>query len=115
MCQGHFDASSSSERIKPSLHSSDDATVSFYSFHGYKITRHRPRGIPRKDRNPGAVFSYVDAVYATCKETRRFVTGYIFILAGGPVSWNSGEQPSVALSTTEAEYMAPASAVQELV
>jgi len=30
----------------------------------------------------------------------------IFIVAGGPVSWESKRQDTVALSTAEAEYMA---------
>ena len=58
--------------------------------------------------------AYVDTDFASCKETRRSVTGFVFMLACGPVSWNSRKQPSVALSTTEAQYMA-AAAVQEIV
>ena len=57
----------------------------------------------------------MDADFASCKETRRSVTGYVFMLAGGPVSWNSRKQSSVALSTTKAECMVAAAAVQELV
>ena len=49
---------------------------------------------------PSTIAAYVDADYASCKETRRSVTGYVFMLAGVPVSWNSRKQPSVALSTT---------------
>ena len=57
----------------------------------------------------------MDADYVACKEIRRYVTSYIFILAEGSVPWNYRKKPSVALSTTEAEYMAGASTKQELV
>ena len=32
--------------------------------------------------------------------------GYLFCLAGGAVSWPAKKQPTVALSSTESEYMA---------
>ena len=42
------------------------------------------------------------------------MTGYVFKLAGGPISWRSKLQPTVALSSTEAEYRAITEAGQEL-
>ena len=48
---------------------------------------------------------YVDSDFAGCKDTRRSTEGNIFIVAGGPVSWESKRQETVALSTVEAEYM----------
>jgi len=48
----------------------------------------------------------VDSDFAGCKDTRRSTEGMIFIVAGGPVSWESKRQDTVALSTAEAEYMA---------
>ncbi|KAL4292152.1 hypothetical protein GQ457_14G024210 [Hibiscus cannabinus] len=39
-------------------------------------------------------------------DDRRSTTGYVFTLGGGPICWKSTVQPIVALSTTEAEYMA---------
>lgn len=49
---------------------------------------------------------YVDADYGGDLDTRRSTSGYIYMMAGGPVSWSSKHQQTVAFSTTEAEYMA---------
>src|SRR5277367_2799972 len=47
------------------------------------------------------------------EEGRESVSGFIFTLAGGAVSWSSKKQSSVALSTTESEYMAILHALKE--
>lgn len=46
---------------------------------------------------------------------RKSHTGYCFILASGTVVWETKKQQSVALSSTEAEYMAMSSASKEAV
>ena len=56
---------------------------------------------------------YVDASHASDVDTRRSITGYIFFISGGPVSWQIRMQNSVALSSMEAEYMAASAATQE--
>ena len=58
---------------------------------------------------------YCDADWAGDVDTRRSTTAYIFMIAGGAVSWASKLQTTVALSSTEAEYMAACAAVQEAV
>ena len=60
-----------------------------------------------------AVEGYCDADYAGDLDTRRSTTGFVFILSGGAITWSSKLQPTVAASTTEAEYMASAQAVKE--
>ncbi len=47
-------------------------------------------------------------------ESRRSRTGFVAMMCGGPVVWGSKLQSTVALSTTEAEYMAISAAVQEV-
>jgi len=56
---------------------------------------------------------YADASYGTVPHSRRSITGYVFMVANGAVSWKTKVQPTVALSTAEAEYMAACAAVQE--
>jgi hypothetical protein len=66
----------------------------------YKITYGGDRF---KDLKP---IGWVDADYGGDIDSRRLCAGYVFIQAGGPTAWSAQYQPTVALSTTEAEYMA---------
>ena len=61
------------------------------------------------------VVGYCDADYAGDIDTRKSTTGYTFLLYGGAISWNSKKQPTIALSTTEAEYMAATHAAKEAI
>ena len=56
---------------------------------------------------------YSDADWATCPEDRVSITGYCWFYHGGVISHVSKKQSTQALSSTEAEYMAIASALQE--
>ncbi|XP_048605485.1 secreted RxLR effector protein 161-like [Brassica napus] len=59
------------------------------------------------------VQGFCDADYATDLDRRRSVTEYVFQDGGNTISWRSGLQHIVALSTTESEYMALAEAFKE--
>lgn len=48
-------------------------------------------------------------------DKRRSLTGYVFTLSGSVISWKATLQSVVALSTTEAEYMAITEAVKEAI
>ena len=56
---------------------------------------------------------FSDADWAGDLDNRKSTSGYLFQISGGPVSWRSKKQSSVALSTAEAEYVALASSAQE--
>jgi uncharacterized protein (DUF2132 family) len=60
---------------------------------------------------------YSDADFAgtVVKEGRKSTSGYIFFLAGGPVSWSCKRQSVVATSSTEAEYIAQYNAAREAI
>jgi len=58
---------------------------------------------------------YVDSDLAGDIDTRRSTTGYVFTVGGTAVSWISRLQKVVALSTTEAEYVAATEASKEMI
>jgi hypothetical protein len=58
---------------------------------------------------------YVDADWASDVNDCKSTSGFVFMLAGGAVCWSSKKQASVALSSTEAEYIAAAHATKEVV
>ena len=57
---------------------------------------------------------YTDADMARDLDSRKSTSGYMMTFAGGAVSWQSRLQKCVALSTTEAEYIAVVEASKEL-
>jgi hypothetical protein len=59
--------------------------------------------------------AFVDADYGGCRDTRRLTSGYVFLMAGAPVTWSSKRQTTIALSTVEAEYIAMSRCAQQMV
>ncbi|XP_057980167.1 secreted RxLR effector protein 161-like [Malania oleifera] len=52
------------------------------------------------------VFGYSDSDFAGCVDSRKSTYGYLFLLAGGAISWKSAKQTIIAASTMEAEFVA---------
>lgn len=57
---------------------------------------------------------YVDADWGSDPENRKSTTGYVIKYQGSPISWKSKKQQTVALLSTEAEYMAITEVVKEV-
>ena len=60
-------------------------------------------------------FIYSDSDFAGDNSDRKSTSGYCFSLGSGVISWKSVKQSCVALSTTEAEYVALSAAAQEAI
>jgi hypothetical protein len=58
---------------------------------------------------------YCDADWARDANECRSTTGYVFYVGIGVISWNCRRQPTIALSTTEAEYMASSQSTKEAI
>lgn len=72
------------------------------------------RGVKPADAQP-PLMAYCDSDWAQDIDTRRSVTGYVFLLCGAAISWQSKRQHTVTLSSVEAEYQATVQAAKEVV
>jgi hypothetical protein len=61
------------------------------------------------------IIGYSDADFAGDTNDRSSTSGSIFFFRGGPVAWSSKKQSCIALSTTEAEYVAACEATKTAV
>ena len=66
------------------------------------------------DKNNIIITEYCDADWTSCLKYRKLTSQFIFNLGSSCISCASRKQQTVALSTVEAEYMAAACAIQEL-
>ena len=60
------------------------------------------------------IIGYADSNYANDKDTCQSVTGYVICVNHPIVSWKSKMKPAVALSSTEAEYVALSMCLSEM-
>jgi len=69
----------------------------------------------RYKRSGQDLVGYADADWAANIDDRRSFTGFAFKFASAAISWESRKQRTVALSSTEAEYMALSDSSKEAV
>lgn len=69
----------------------------------------------KSDSKNDVLHVYCDSDHSGDPKTYRSTTGVVTIFAEGPISWLSKRQTSVALSTTEAEFVAACEAAKEAI
>ena len=62
-----------------------------------------------------SLYGYSDANWGNDSDTRKSTSGYIFYITDGPISWCSKKQATIALSSTEAEYITLTQATKETI
>src|SRR5262249_26464522 len=73
----------------------------------YKITYYQEK--------PPEIEGYTDASYAENQDGRKSTTGYVYFKNGGPISWRTTKQEIIAISSTEAEYIALTTSAKECI
>lgn len=99
------------QRIIKYLIGTVDQKIMYGSFGSVVRGKRMDPGMFRKNILSG----YSDSDHAANVDTRKSVGGYIMLLNGGPITWCSRSQTTVATSTVEAEYVAAFEASKEIV
>jgi hypothetical protein len=76
----------------------------------YGLVLESPRAIDQT-----TIHAYADASFANDTINRKSTTGYVIMLDESPIFYRTKGQTIVTLSTTEAEYVAATSCVQDIV
>ena len=75
----------------------------------------REEGISYSDKIALTPYGMSDATWGSDVDNSRSVSGHIFFLGGGPITWSSKSQKTVALSSAESEYVAMCAAAKEAI
>ena len=72
------------------------------------LTLFREQGLmgssTKKTKSDLDLIGFTDSDWAGDNTNRKSTSGYVFMLAEGPIIWSSKKQSAIALSSTEAEY-----------
>jgi hypothetical protein len=75
----------------------------------YGITYRKPENTQNDDN---LFHGFADAAFAN-NNNGKSTSGYVYLLSGGAITWKSKKQTTIALSNTEAEYIALSEAGRE--
>ena len=64
----------------------------------------KDRGLLYRTGTAAQLIGYTDVDWVGNAADRRFTSGYAFSLGSAAIAWSSKKQPTIALSSTEAEY-----------
>ena len=68
------------------------------------VSATKDQGLLYKTGTAAQLVGYTDANWAGNAADRRSTSGYAFSLGSAAIAWSSKKQPTIALSSTEAEY-----------
>jgi len=100
----------SQHMANPSMEALDGRQTNLSMFARYVANEIAFGATPSKE-----VLGYCDADWGGDLEDRRSTTWFVFIMGGGTISWSNKRQPTIALSTTKAEYMVNTQATKEAI
>jgi hypothetical protein len=69
-------------------------------------------GPANEDSENNIFHGFVDATFANADDYKS-TTGYVFLVAGGAITWKSKKQTIITMSSTESEYVALSEAGRE--
>lgn len=81
-------------------------------FRYLKGTQHN--GLTFTKKSPPQLICYSDADHGGDQDNGRSTTGIVCIFSGAAISWRSQKQPTVAISSTEAELIAASECASEI-
>ena len=74
-------------------------------YHVLRYLQHDPAvGFFFSNKFDLTVSAYCDCDYASCPNSRKSLSGYLVLMVHIKISWKSMKQPTVSLSSAEAEY-----------
>ena len=79
-----------------------------FQFWACRLTRPVGRGVWAKahgTHNNLEIINYLDSNFAGYVDSRKSILGYIFMFAGGAISWRSAKQTLIATSTMKAKFV----------